>query len=59
MIAYARLRVAARSHCVKISILRFTDLVALCLFQRRYLGAIGKPRPSTQATYNATASKIS
>ena len=45
MIAYALLRLAARRHGVKISILRFTDLVALCLFQRRRLGAIDKPPP--------------
>ena len=45
MIAYALLRIAARRHCVKISILRFTDLVALCLFQRRHLAAIDKPPP--------------
>jgi putative transposase len=45
MIAYALLRIAARRHCVKIPILRFTDLVALCLFQRRRLGAIEKPPP--------------
>jgi hypothetical protein len=45
MIAYALLRVAARSHCIKISILRFTDLVALCLFERRPIGAIDKPPP--------------
>ena len=45
MIAYALLRIAARSHCVKISILRFTDLVALCLFERRHIGAIDKPPP--------------
>jgi putative transposase len=45
MIAYALLRIAARRHCVKISILRFTDLVALCLFERRHLGAINKPPP--------------
>jgi putative transposase len=45
MIAYALLRIAARRHGVKISILRFTDLVALCLFQRRHLGAIDKPPP--------------
>ncbi len=45
MIAYALLRLAARRHGVKISILRFTDLVALCLFQRRHLGAIDKPPP--------------
>ena len=45
MIAYALLRLAARRHCVKIPILRFTDLVALCLFERRNLGAIDKPPP--------------
>ena len=45
MIAYALLRVAARRHCVKISILRFADLVARCLFDRRHLGAIEKPPP--------------
>jgi len=45
MIAYALLRIAARRHCVRISILRFTDLVALCLFERRHLGAIDKPPP--------------
>src|SRR5712664_3910631 len=45
MIAYALLRIAARCHCVKISILRFTDLVALCLFERRHIGAINKPPP--------------
>ncbi len=45
MIAYALLRIAARRHCVKISILRFTDLVVRCLFERRHLGAIQKPPP--------------
>lgn len=45
MIAYALLRIAARRHCVRIPILRFTDLVALCLFERRHLGAIDKPPP--------------
>lgn len=45
MIAYALLRIAARSHCIKISILRFTDLVALCLFERRRIGAIDNPPP--------------
>lgn len=45
MIAYALLRIAARRHCVKIPILRFTDLVALCLFERRHLGTIEKPPP--------------
>ena len=45
MIAYALLRIAARRHGVKLSILRFTDLVACCLFERRHLGAIQKPPP--------------
>jgi IS4 transposase len=58
MIAYALLRIAARRHCVKIPILRFTDLVALCLFERRHLGAIEKPpqvnpsRPQSQNSQN-------
>ena len=45
MIAYALRRLAARRHCIKISILRFTDLVACCLFERRHLGVIEKPPP--------------
>jgi putative transposase len=45
MIAYALLRIAACSHCLKISILRFTDLVTLCLFERRHIAAIDKPPP--------------
>jgi putative transposase len=45
MIAYALLRIAARRHCVKISILRFTGLVALSLFERRHIAAIDKPPP--------------
>ena len=45
MIAYALLRIAARCHCIKISILRFTDLVTRCLFERRHLAAIEKPPP--------------
>jgi putative transposase len=45
MIAYALLRIAARRHCVKIPILRFPDLVALGLFERRHLGTIEKPPP--------------
>jgi hypothetical protein len=58
MIAYALLRIAARRHCVKISILRFTDLVALCLFERRHLGAIEKSRPSTRAALNGQTPNI-
>lgn len=45
MIAYALLRIAARRHGVKLSILRFTDLVTRCLFERRHLGAIEQPPP--------------
>src|ERR1700738_4150900 len=45
MIAYALIRIAARAHRITIPILRFTDLVALCLFQRRHLAAIDKPPP--------------
>jgi putative transposase len=58
MIAYALLRIAARRHCVKIPILRFTDLVVSCLFERRHLGAIDIPpsvnpsRPQCQNSQN-------
>src|SRR6266403_1760170 len=45
MIAYALLRIAARRHGVKISILHFSNLVALCFFERRHIGAINKPPP--------------
>jgi putative transposase len=45
MIAYALLRIAARTHKVTLSILRFTDLVTQCLFERRPIGAIDKPPP--------------
>src|SRR5205807_3324537 len=60
MIAYALLRIAARRHGVKISILRFTDMVALCLFERRHLGAIEKtparqPKPSSMQKLQKSA----
>lgn len=45
MIAYALLRIAARAHRIAIPILRFTDLVAQCLFERRRIEAIHKPPP--------------
>jgi putative transposase len=45
MIAYALLRIAARTHRLAIPILRFTDLVAQCLFQRRRIEAIDQPPP--------------
>jgi len=45
MIAYALLRIAARTHRLAISILRFTDLVTQCLFERRYIATIERPPP--------------
>jgi putative transposase len=45
MIAYALLRIAARTFRVTMSILRFTDLVTLCLFERRHIATIDKPPP--------------
>jgi len=50
MIAYALLRIAARSHHIVIPILRFTDLVAQCLFDRRNIAAIEKPPPVNPST---------
>jgi putative transposase len=45
MIAYALLRIATRACRIAIPILRFTDLVARCLFERRKIEAIHKPPP--------------
>jgi putative transposase len=45
MIAYALLRIAVRANRVTIPILRFTDLVAQCLFERRQIAAIDRPPP--------------
>lgn len=45
MIAYALLRIVARSRRVAIPILRFTELVAQYLFGRRKIHAIDKPPP--------------
>ncbi|MET4687011.1 IS4 family transposase [Sinorhizobium fredii] len=45
MIAYALLRIAARLHRVAMPILRFTDLVMHCLFERRDIAAIERPPP--------------
>ena len=45
MTAFALLRIAARTHRIKLSILRFTDLVAQCLLQRRRIEAIDQPPP--------------
>jgi IS4 transposase len=45
MIAYALLRIAARTHRIATTILRFTDLVAQCIFDRRKIASIHKPPP--------------
>lgn len=45
MIAYALLRIVARARRITIPILRFTDLVTQCLFERRRIEAVDKPPP--------------
>lgn len=45
MIAYALLRIAVRASAITMPILRFTDLVIQCLFQRKSIAAIDKPPP--------------
>lgn len=45
MIAYALLRIAAHAHRVSLPILRFTDLVVQCLFERRDIAQIQRPPP--------------
>lgn len=45
MIAYALLRIAARACRIAMPILRFTDLVTKCIFERRNIAAIDKPPP--------------
>ncbi|CAN7183665.1 IS4 family transposase [Mesorhizobium sp. LjRoot246] len=45
MVAYALLRIAARAYRIAMPILRFTDLVNRCLFERRNIAAIDKPPP--------------
>ena len=45
MIAFALLRIAAKANAVKHDILRFTNLVAHCLLERRSIAAIEKPPP--------------
>ena len=45
MIAYALLRMAARAFRMAMPILRFTDLVAQCQFDRRRIDTIDKPPP--------------
>lgn len=45
MIAYVLIRIAARTHCMTLPVLRLLDLVGQCLFERRSFGAIDKPPP--------------
>ena len=45
MIAFALVRIAARKHRVTLPVLRFLDLVAQCLFDRRNIATIDKPPP--------------
>ncbi|MDW6024001.1 IS4 family transposase [Mesorhizobium sp. BAC0120] len=56
MIAYVLLRIAARLHRVALPILRFTDLVACCLFERRHIGAIERPPPVNPSKRKPTCS---
>ena len=45
MIAYALLRIAARTHRIALPIIRFADLIAQCLFDRREIATIEQPPP--------------
>jgi len=45
MIAYVLLRIAANAYRVTMPILRFTELVGRCLFDRRDIGKIDRPPP--------------
>jgi putative transposase len=45
MIAYALVRIAAKINCIQIPILRFLDLIAQCIFERRHIAAIDKSPP--------------
>jgi putative transposase len=56
MIAYVLLRIAARLHRVTLPILRFTDLVSRCLFERRNIAAIERPPPVNPSKRKPTCS---
>jgi IS4 transposase len=45
MIAYLLLRIAARVNCIRIPVLRFTELVCQRIFMRRPINEIDKPPP--------------
>ena len=61
MIAYALLRIVARAYRITMPILRFTDLVMRCLFERRHHRRHRTILPpSTQAHHNrASPNQIS
>lgn len=56
MIAYALLRIAIRACGIKIPVIRFTDLVTQCLFDRRNIAAIDRPPPVNPSKRAPTAS---
>lgn len=56
MIAYALLRIAARLHRIAMPILRFTDIVTRCLFDRRDIAAIEQPPPVNPSHRKPTCS---
>lgn len=49
MIAYVLIRLAMRRSRVTLPILRFTELLACCLFERRQIAAIERPPPVNPA----------
>jgi len=56
MIAFALLRIAASTHKVRLPLLRFTDLVGQCLFERRHIADIEKPPPVNPSAKRDTSS---
>ena len=49
MIAYVLIRLAIRANRVRQPVLRFTELLACCLFERRHIAAIERPPPINPA----------
>ncbi|MGY3483721.1 putative transposase [Bradyrhizobium sp. USDA 4011] len=56
MIAYLLLRIAARSHCIKMLPLRLAELVSQFLFTRRAFASIEKPPPINPGRRKSTTS---
>jgi putative transposase len=55
MIAYVLIRLAIHANRVRQPVLRFTELLACCLFERRHIAAIERPPPVNPArTHPAT-----